>query len=140
MRRFVIVLILLFFALTGCATLANSDKDKARDATLENYAATLRFGGGFSAAWQFVDPKVREAHPLDAATKNRYSQVDVGGYQTDGPAPMDDNTIQQVAQITLVVRSSQASYDIVDRQTWHWDEAGKHWWLESGLPDITPPQ
>ncbi len=140
MRRLIVLLAAFPFALAGCATIASSNKDKARDMTLENYAATLRFGGGFPAAWQFVDPKMRAAHPLDGKAKARYDSVEVASYQTDGPVATDDNTIQQIAQITLVVRSSQTSYDIVDHEIWHWDETGKHWWLESGLPDITPPQ
>jgi hypothetical protein len=31
-------------------------------------------------------------------------------------------------------------YNVFDHQTWHWDAKAKHWWLETGLPDITPQQ
>ena len=125
--------------LAGCASLGMDSKSLARDETLGQYGSALRFGD-FGSAWQFVDPKVREAHPLDAAAKARYNQVEIGSYVTDGPIPVDENTVQQVAQISLVVKSSQASYDIVDHQTWKYDPESKHWWLESGLPDITPQQ
>jgi hypothetical protein len=125
--------------LAGCASLGMDDKSLARDETLGQYGSALRFGD-FGSAWQFIDPKVREAHPLDAAAKARYNRVEVGAYQTDGPMPLDENTVQQVAQITLVIKSSQASYDIIDHQTWKYDPAAKHWWLESGLPDIAPQQ
>jgi hypothetical protein len=125
--------------LAGCASLGMDDKGLARDETLGQYGTALRFGD-FGSAWQFVDPKVREAHPLDAAAKARYKQVEVGAYQTDGPMAVDEDTVQQVAQITLVIKSSQASYDVLDHQTWKYDPAAKHWWLESGLPDITPQQ
>ncbi|MER3546730.1 MAG: hypothetical protein C4338_03630 [Rhodanobacteraceae bacterium] len=124
--------------LAGCTTLGSHAKDQARDETLAQYAATLRFGD-FASAWQFVDPKVRETHPLDAAAKRRYASIEVGAYQTDGPSAIDENTVQQIAQISLVVKSSQASYDIVDHQVWKYDPANKRWWLESGLPDISPP-
>ena len=125
--------------LAGCASLGMDAKSLARDETLGEYGSALRFGD-FASAWQFVDPKVRTAHPLDAAAKARFNQVEVGAYQTDGPVPVDENTVQQVAQISLVIKSSQASYDVVDRQTWKYDPVAKHWWLESGLPDITPQQ
>ncbi|HXS72989.1 MAG TPA: hypothetical protein VN725_03015 [Rhodanobacteraceae bacterium] len=138
MRRFVAL-----FALTGllaaCANLPTHAKDEARDETLASYAATLRFGD-FASAWQFVDPKVRAEHPLGAAAKRRYGAIEVGGYETDGPSATGDNTIEQTAQISVVVKASQSSYDIVDHQIWKYDPAAKHWWLESGLPDVTPPQ
>ena len=123
--------------LAGCASLGSHAKDEARDETLAQYAAALRFGD-FASAWQFVDPKVREAHPLDAAAKGRYSQAEVGAYQTDGPVATGENTIEQTAQISVVVKASQASYDIVDHQVWQYDPVVKRWWLETGLPDITP--
>jgi hypothetical protein len=125
--------------LAGCANVSTHAKDEARDETLGNYASTLRFGD-FASAWQFVDPKVRAEHPLDAAARQRYNSVTVGGYETDGPTAIDANTIQQVAQISLIVKSSQTSYDIVDHQTWKYDPDSRHWWLESGLPDISPQQ
>lgn len=138
MRRFAAALTITLL-LAGCATLADQNKDKLRDDTLGDYASTLRFGD-FASAWQFVDPKVRAEHPLDAAAKRRYNALSVGGYETDGPSAIDANTIQQIAQISLIVKSSQAAYDIVDHQIWKYDPESKHWWLESGLPDITPQQ
>jgi len=40
----------------------------------------------------------------------------------------------------LIVKASQRVYSVVDHQTWRWDAKAKHWWLESGLPDISPQQ
>ncbi len=137
MRRTILVCGSTIALLAGCASLGMDAKSLARDETLGQYGSALRFGD-FASAWQFVDPKVRQAHPLDAAAKARYNQVEVGAYQTDGPVAIDGNTVQQVVQISLVVKSSQASYDIIDHQIWKYDPASKRWWLESGLPDITP--
>jgi hypothetical protein len=138
MRRFVAVLAVTLL-LAGCATLGSHSKDKLRDQTLNDYAAAVRWGG-FAGAYQFVDPKVREANPLDAATKRRYDGVAVAQYDTDGPQAVDENTIEQTVQISLINKATQSAYDIVDHQTWRWDPEKKHWWLESGLPDITPRQ
>lgn len=138
MRR--LVALFAFTALlAGCADLHTHAKDSARDETLGSYASTLRFGD-FASAWQFVDPKIRADHPLDAAAKKRYNAIQVGGYETDGPTAVDANTVKQTAQISLIVKSSQTSYDVVDHQVWKYDPESKHWWLESGLPDIAPPQ
>ncbi|HEX6612921.1 MAG TPA: hypothetical protein VF022_03535 [Rhodanobacteraceae bacterium] len=136
MRR--LVAILAFAALlAGCANISTHAKDQARDEALAHYAATLRFGD-FAGAWQFVDPKIRAEHPLDAAARARYDAVQVGGYETDGPSAIDADTIEQTARISLIVKSSQTSYDVVDHQVWKYDSGAKHWWLESGLPDIAP--
>ena len=121
--------------LAGCATVQN--RNNLRDDTLEGYAAALRWGD-FQSAWNFVDPAVRAVHPLTAQQKALYNTVRVAEYDASGPMADGPDTIEQTATIGLIVKSSQRVYSVVDRQTWHWDAKAKHWWLESGLPDITP--
>lgn len=125
--------------LVGCASLQDHSKDKLRDETLDSYAATLRWGD-FASAYQFVDPGVRAKYPLDAAAKAKYNRVTVAEYDAQPPATTGENTLSQMAQISLIEKASQSSYNIVDHQSWRWDPVAKHWWLESGLPDITPEQ
>ncbi|MGH8163730.1 MAG: hypothetical protein ACREP1_05285 [Rhodanobacteraceae bacterium] len=125
--------------LAGCASLQDHSKDKMRDDTLDSYAATLRWGD-FGSAYQFVDPEVRAKHPLDAAAKAKYNKVTVAEYDAQPPAATGENTLSQAVQISLIEKASQSSYNIVDHQNWRWDPVAKHWWLESGLPDITPQQ
>lgn len=124
--------------LAGCASMGSHKKDEARDATLADYAAALRWGD-FASAYQFVDPEVRKQHPLDAAAKREYKAVQVGDYQAQPPIASGENTIRQVVQISLIRKNSQTSYDIIDRQSWRYDPATGRWWLESGLPNVTPP-
>lgn len=132
MRRIVIAACVLLM-LSGCATLQK--KDQLRDDTLEGYAAALRWGD-FQSAWNYVDPAVRAAHPLTAQQKALYNTVRVAEYDAEGIVATDPDTIQQTAQISLIVKTSQRVYNVIDHQTWHWDAKAKHWWLESGLPDI----
>lgn len=135
MRRIIVmVCVLSALLLSACATLHN--KNQLRDETLESYGAALRFGT-FQSAWSFVDPAVRAAHPLTPQQKALYDTVHVAEYQASGPAATGANTLTQTAQISLIVKSSQRVYSVVDHQTWRWDPQAKHWWLESGLPDIT---
>ncbi|HET7223742.1 MAG TPA: hypothetical protein VFI81_11130 [Rhodanobacteraceae bacterium] len=121
--------------LAGCATVQN--RNNLRDDTLEGYATALRWGD-FQSAWNFVDPVVRAAHPLTAQQKALYNTVRVAEYDASGPMATGSDTIEQTATIGLIVKSSQRVYSVVDRQTWHWDAKAKHWWLESGLPEISP--
>lgn len=136
MRRIIMVAcVLSALWLAGCATLHN--KNQSRDETIESYGATLRFGT-FQSAWSFVDPAVRAEHPLTPQQKALYDTVRVAEYQTSGPIATGTNTVTQTAQISLIVKSSQRVYSVVDQQQWRWDDKAKHWWLESGLPDISP--
>ena len=77
MRRIVgPILLSTALLLSGCATDKRSD---ALSHTLLEYANALRWDG-FETAQQFVDPKVREAHPLTDLQLARYKQVQVSGY------------------------------------------------------------
>ncbi|MGH8184620.1 MAG: hypothetical protein ACREPH_13265 [Rhodanobacteraceae bacterium] len=136
MRRIVVAGCALLL-LAGCATLQN--RDMLRDQTLDGYAAALRWGD-FQSAWNYVDPEVRAAHPLTPQQKALYNTVRVAEYDPSGPSPAGPDTIRQTAQISLIVKSSQQVYNVLDHQTWRWDGKAKHWWLESGLPDITAQQ
>lgn len=124
--------------LAGCATLQS--KNQSRDQTLETYGAALRWGD-FQGAWNYVDPAYRAAHPLTAQQKALYNTVRVAEYQDSGPQPGDTpDTVRQTASISLIVKTSQRVYNVLDHQVWRWDAKDKHWWLESGLPDINPQQ
>jgi len=120
--------------LAGCATQNRSD---TLTATLTAYGSTLRWGD-FQSAALFIDPKIRAAHPLSELDLARYKQVRVTEYDNgSGPVPLDDLDVQQTARISLVNIHTQSERTVVDHQTWHYDEKTKHWWLISGLPDIT---
>lgn len=134
MRRIVVVGAVLWL-LAGCATLQN--RNTLRDDTLDGYAAALRWGD-FQSAWNYVDPALRAAHPLTAQQKALYNTVRVAEYDAQGLAASGPDTVTQTAQITLIVKTSQHVYSVLDHQTWRWDGKAKHWWLESGLPDINP--
>ena len=123
--------------LAGCGTLQK--KDSLRDQTLEGYGAALRWGD-FQSAWQYVDPAVRAARPLTDQQKALYNTVRVAEYDAAGPMATGPDTIEQTATIGLIVKSSQRVYSVMDHQTWQWDAQAKRWWLESGLPDISPQQ
>jgi hypothetical protein len=135
MRRILSILALLsVLLLAGCATQKQGD---ILTTTLNAYASTLRWGD-FQSAMQFIDPAIREKHPLSALDIARYKQVKVSDYDDgNGPLPGGKNTIQQTVHISLVNIHTQTERTIVDHQIWHYDEKTKHWWLTSGLPDIT---
>lgn len=135
MRRYLFPLIALVAML--CAGCATDQRNQALITTLNGYANTLRWAD-FQSAQQFVDPKVREAHPLTSLDLARFQQVRVTGYDEGaGAVPDGENRVRQVVQISLVNLNTQSERTIVDRQSWRYDPQTKRWWLMSGLPDIT---
>ena len=135
MRRLSILLFALFVALgAGCAS---DVRNQALITTLNAYANTMRWGD-FQSALQFVDPKVAAEHPLSALDLQRFQQVRVTGYDEGaGAVPDGENRVRQVVQISLVNLNTQSERTVIDRQSWRYDPQTKHWWLTSGLPDIT---
>lgn len=132
--RFLGVLTLALVA--GCSAQIRSD---SLTTTLAAYASTLRWGD-FASAAQFVDPATLRAHPLTHLDMARYQQMRVTDYNDDtGPEPVNDTEVRQSVRIGLVNVNTQSERTIIDNQTWHYDAATKHWWLTSGLPDITRP-
>jgi len=135
MRRILTTLtILATLSLAGCAT---DQRNDALTTTLNAYASTVRWGD-FTTAQQFVDPKVREAHPIAPLEMSRYQQYKVSGYdEGNGPVPAGQFEVHQTVKINLVNVNTQAERTVTDKQTWKYDEQAKHWYLQSGLPDIT---
>ena len=135
MRRILILLVTLTtLLLGGCAT---DQRNDALTTTLNAYAHTVRWGD-FNSALQFVDPKVREAHPIPPLEMSRYQQYKVSEYdEGKGPIPKGQFEVTQVVQINLVNVNTQSERTVTDHQTWRYDAEGKHWWLVSGLPDIS---
>lgn len=123
--------------LAGCATQKRAD---TLTTTLSAYASTVRWGD-FQGATVFLDPKTHADRTPSALDLARYKLVQVSGYDAgNGPVPDGENQVRQVVHINLINVSTQSERSIVDRQTWRYDETTKHWWLTSGLPDITQQQ
>ena len=123
--------------LAGCASQNRADM---LNTTLTAYASTVRWGD-FQSATIFLDPKTRADHMPSALDLARYKLVQVSGYDAgNGPVPDGENQVRQIVHINLINVSSQQERSIIDHQTWRYDETTKHWWLTSGLPNITQQQ
>lgn len=135
MRRIPSILLTLsILLLAACAT---QERSQSLTSTLSAYGGILRWGD-FASATQFIDPEVRAKHPLTELDLARYKQVRVTEYNDDaGPVPISPTEVQQTVRISLVNIHTQAERSVIDHQTWHYDEKTKHWWLTSGLPNIT---
>jgi hypothetical protein len=138
-RRAALIAVLSTGLAAACADMSMQhmqSKETILEDTLKNYAATIRWGDMLQAQ-AFVDPAYRQAHPLSDLDMQRYRQVQVTAYNDQPAAPLNENEVAQTVEIGLVNINTQAARSVIDRQVWRYDEKQKHWWLMTGLPDIT---
>lgn len=135
MRRWILLPFLALLVFAGAAD-ARSKRDKTLDSTLEEYAATLRWGN-FEAGIAYIDPDVLKERPIASIDIERYRQVRVSYYHPQPPVPVGKEEVRVIAEIGIINEHSQSERVVIDRQLWRWDAKAKRWWLMSGLPDIT---
>jgi hypothetical protein len=136
LRRTVWLALIAAVVLAGCAMDKLKTREGILDDTLQTYAATMRWGD-MTKGLAFVDPKYRLAHPMSELDLARYRQVAVTAYNDEPATPINKDEVSQTVEIGLVNVNTQSARSVVDHQIWHYDEKEKHWWLTSGLPDIT---
>jgi hypothetical protein len=49
---------------------------------------------------------------------------------------LPDGSMEQIVEIRLINRNTQAERIVTDVQIWRWDEKAKRWWLTTGLPSF----
>ncbi len=119
--------------LAGCPKSAS--KGSALDETQYAYSAAIRWGD-FEGAYNLVDPKVREEHPLTDVDFSRYKQVQISGYRDLGGSPLASGEVTREIEIGVINRNTLAERTVRYRERWRYDEGAKTWWLTSGLPDL----
>ena len=119
--------------LAGCPKSAS--KGSALDETQYAYSAAIRWGD-FDGAYNLVDPKVREEHPLTDVDFSRYKQVQISGYRDLGGSPLASGEVVREIEIGVINRNTLAERTVRYRERWRYDEGAKTWWLTSGLPDL----
>ena len=124
----------LVLTLAACASGPEGDT-KILQSTLDDYATAMRWGD-IPEAIAFIDPKTLEKDPVTPFELERFAQVRIAGYRERPWSLTGDGTARQVVEIELINRNTQTVRSLVDIQIWRWDPEAKHWWLESGLPNI----
>ncbi|MBD8881149.1 MULTISPECIES: hypothetical protein [Rhodanobacter] len=128
-------------AVAAAALLTGCMKDVRNDSlvtTLNAYSGAVRWDG-LQSGLQYVDPEVLKAHPPTDFDLARYQQVRVSDYDDgSGPVALNDHEVKQTVRISFINNHTQAERSIIVHQLWRYDEKAKHWWLESGPPDLDP--
>jgi hypothetical protein len=112
------------------------EREKLLDATLDDYAAAIRWGD-VDAAVAFIAPDARRPSAFEL---ERLKQLQVAGYREQPPVLVSTNEVEQVVQLEFVNRHTQEGRATVERMRWRYDETAKRWWLVSGLPKLQQGQ
>lgn len=132
LRRLILLLVLGL----ACGAAAAVSQGRLLDVALYDYSGAIRWSK-FDVAYGFVDPAVRAEHPLSSIERDRYEQIEVTHYEVTATGGTKD-TVDREVQIDLINRNTQAQRTIHYHEHWQWDAKTKHWWLTTGLPDISP--
>ena len=133
-RPLAVIVLLLTFVLGACAS-GDMSSTRKRDLLLRAYSSAVRWND-FDLAWGYVQPALREAHPLTDLEKERFKQVQIVGYSVQEMHLAPDGALEQSVEIRVVNRNTQVERVIIDRQRWVYDDAAGRWWLVSGLPNL----
>lgn len=129
------IALLVLLMVTGCGAVRPT-KGRVEDITLYDFSSAMRWGD-FDAAYDFVDPKTKVEHPLTDIDRGRFKQLEVSAYEViakkDG-----EGTVDQQVKLELINRNTQLPRSITYHEHWRWDDTSQHWWLVSGLPDLSP--
>jgi hypothetical protein len=143
MKRPIALLAVLLLLVSACdGVSAKSGKvgsrffNKMRDLALYDYASTIHWSE-FDKSVAFLDPQWLAEHPLTKLDMDRYKQIHITGYDVRTTETQPDGGFDQVVEIRLINVNTQVERQITDHQHWRWDAKAKHWWLTTGLPDIT---
>ncbi|HWT16828.1 MAG TPA: hypothetical protein VN581_13705 [Patescibacteria group bacterium] len=128
-----VAVLLCLMLLAACSS--TREQDKLLDATLDQYAATVRWGN-VDDALAFLAP---DAPRPSAFEIERLKQLQIAGYREQPPAMLSPTEIEQIVQIDFVNRHTQEGKASVERMRWRYDATAQRWWLVSGLPKLHAP-
>ena len=129
-----LLLCCLVLLLSGCPE-EGGGKGTVLEQNQRDYSAAIRWGD-FEGAWNLVDPKVREEHPLTDIDFSRYKQVQISGYRELGSSVLGNGDVLREIEIGVVNKYTMVERTVRYREQWHYDEAHKTWWQMSSLPDL----
>lgn len=113
----------------GVACSATREQDKLLEATLDQYAAAVRWGS-VEDALAFLAPDAPRPNAFDI---ERLKQLQVAGYREQPPHVISATEVEQVAQIDYVNRHTQEGKSVIERFLWRYDASAGRWWLASGI-------
>ena len=124
------LVVLLTLFLGACSS--TRDEDKLLDATLDQYAAAVRWGS-IEDALGFLAPEAPRPRAFEI---ERLKQLQIAGYREQPPVQLSPTEVEQVAQIDFVNRHTQEGKSTIERFRWRFDAEAQRWWLVSGIAKL----
>ncbi len=117
----------------ACAT--SGGKAGKLDEAQYAWSAAIRWGD-FEGAWNLVDPKYRQAHPMTPIEFERYEQVGISAYHDLGEQTLGDGDVVREIELGVINKHTMTERSMRYTERWHYDGEAKAWWQTSGLPDL----
>ena len=131
-----LLLVPLAFALSAESCDETRGPEKVLRQTLRGYASAWRWGQPDQLV-AYQEPDYPTKHPTYKFEVERLKQYKVGSYLEQNTKRVGEDRVEQVVSIDLINEHTQAVRTVIDRQEWRWDEKSKHWYLTTGLPDLS---
>ncbi|MCU7795534.1 MAG: asparagine synthetase [Candidatus Thiodiazotropha sp. (ex Myrtea spinifera)] len=129
MIRKVILIVAVTALLMGCQTLSERKQSDALQEILRSYEAMIRWGS-VEQAKGFLRPG--QVGEVEATTPRN---MRVTHYEVvQGPTMLDSSRAMQTAIIQYVFEESQVVREMMNRQTWEYDQESERWFLVTPLP------
>ena len=132
-------LLLRCLLLCCLALVAGCPKSASKGTALEElqyaYSAAVRWGD-FEGAWNLVDAKYREAHPMTAVEFERYNHVGISRYHDLGAQTLPDGDVVREIDLGVINKHTMTERGMRYTERWHYDPEAKAWWQMNGLPDL----
>lgn len=134
-----LLLVPVAFALSAESCDETRGPEKVLKVTLRGYASAWRWGRPEQLI-PYQEPDYPTKHPSYKFELERLAQYHVGTYLEQTTKRVGEDRVEQIVSIDLINEHTQQVRTIIDRQVWRWDEPAKHWYLTTGLPDLSTPQ
>jgi hypothetical protein len=128
----VLLVFILMVAPTGCAGIAGKGRMEKFSEIIDSYENALE-RSDYRKASKFVDPSA-EGILLD---HNQFANVKIVRHKVTHIEVSDDKrSIEQDVEIQYFLLDRNLLRTIVDHQVWKYEEEGKVWLLQTGLPEL----
>ena len=131
-----LLVIPLAFALSAESCDETRGPEKVLKLTLRGYNSAWKWGKPEQLV-AYQEPDWTTKHPDYKFQLERLAQYHVASYIETQTRRSAEDKVEQVVQIDLVNEHTQAVRSFVDRQEWKWDPKSQHWYLTTGLPDLS---
>ena len=130
------VLLLGCVLLAGCAAMREQKRLNSLEDSLRAYGTALRWGE-WDAANAYRVPR-KGSEKLKPMPKDELKDIRVTDYEIVQRVVSKDEKLATIrAKVSFYDTDTGTVHSVLDEQTWWYDDAARHWFLDGNLPDFS---